>query len=337
MFVRVNASDVGPLLGMLGDTRKKETIQKIYARLRGVFNEEPIPFANPTEILLSTLDLGPQDLSVVCDNKEMVESLQDRLVTLVDSLSNDLTTQLDESDIDKVISVYGSTMKLSNNIASLSDTERGPAFVFIRSLCKKPFGKVYSIRHTVDEIRKKHQETGKIVHQSISKIVQPIVDSDDPNAVESCESVFDGVDESCLREIKSEVSKKRGSRLEHGNLNSYESRNNKAVSNRNTVTKTMKITSDGLSVLISGKIDGSHDDMLVESKNRQSARTFGKGLKPYDRAQLVLYMKMFNKKKGVLVENWGDESAQYEVEYDPEEWDTLKSDILRVVGDNIVV
>ena len=82
------------------------------------------------------------------------------------------------------------------------------------------------------------------------------------------------------------------------------------------------------SISLVGRVDGIHADTIIESKNRQSKRTFGRGLTNYDRIQLVVYMAMFKYTKAKLIETFEGQQNDYDLDFKKEEWDTIQTKII---------
>lgn len=114
------------------------------------------------------------------------------------------------------------------------------------------------------------------------------------------------------------VQKKRGRDEEDEVLNDAELRMDTKIQQRNTEIGSLLFDN----YRICGKVDGIMDDCIVEVKTRK--RWFGQPPE-YDIIQLRVYLKMFNKLRGLLIEENRDLQKRRETKIDntKEDWDVI--------------
>ena len=100
---------------------------------------------------------------------------------------------------------------------------------------------------------------------------------------------------------------------------------------------TMKITED---VTLVGYIDGRKEDRIVEIKNRQN-RLFNKVPK-YEWVQCQVYMKLTGIPKCTLIEQYGEKSNSFDLEFSDTSWEVdilprLREFAWELVENNIII
>lgn len=110
---------------------------------------------------------------------------------------------------------------------------------------------------------------------------------------------------------------------------------NKVCKNSNMTIKTcQKFTTskepicnvNGMEIYVGGKHDGLTDDgNIVEIKNRMKGFL---GIPIYDKVQIHAYMFIYETRHAILIENYLDETRQYEIEFDDIFWEQIKSNLM---------
>ena len=130
------------------------------------------------------------------------------------------------------------------------------------------------------------------------------------------------------KEIRSRVNMARGVKLENVSLDQLELEHGISVSKRNS--KLYKYECEKFK--LSGKIDGYDDknECVIEIKNRVK---FVKNPPHYDMIQCVIYMKLTNSKKCLLVECFPDKSTrQTLIEWNQNEYEGIHENLCDLVN-----
>ena len=120
--------------------------------------------------------------------------------------------------------------------------------------------------------------------------------------------------------IKQDLQMRRGNIKENKNLDKIQSKQNIAITKRNSCMYTKPLYScEDYTILLRGKIDGQTDDTIIESKNRTN-RLFYE-LRPYERVQLESYMFLTGMKKAILTEHYNKTENCIEYTHNKDFWD----------------
>ena len=129
------------------------------------------------------------------------------------------------------------------------------------------------------------------------------------------------------KEMRSRVNMARGTKLEHLSLDQLELQHGIKVSKRNS--KLYKY--ECKEFILSGKIDGFDEEnvCVIEVKNRVK---YVENPPHYDMIQCVIYMKLTNSKKCLLVESFPDKAMrQTLLEWNQEEYDEIHENLCDLV------
>ena len=173
--------------------------------------------------------------------------------------------------------------------------------------------------------------------------IQTIVNQKVADGYKNKEATFDIIKNICrdipkesLKQIKivsdatSEVIKQRGIVLEETSTNVLETKTGVAIRNRNS--KCYVYYLPNTSALIAGRVDGLQgDDTVVETKTR---RRFWKSPPEYDIIQLRCYMKLTNRRMGILNECFPDGTSRATtIEWSDSIWNEIQSALTNVIKD----
>jgi hypothetical protein len=123
-----------------------------------------------------------------------------------------------------------------------------------------------------------------------------------------------------VQSVKS-INTLRGQKLEEKSTDAYQEKSGTDVKFRNS---KCYIYTKG-SWLIAGRVDGLTDDAVVETKTR---RRFWKSPPEYDIIQLRCYMKLCNKKVGILNEQFPDNTSKVtRIEWSDTIWESIEESI----------
>ena len=122
--------------------------------------------------------------------------------------------------------------------------------------------------------------------------------------------------------LEKSVYKTRGKIEEDTRLSKY----NPEINERNTETRIYKTEE----YTISGKRDGKLGDTIIELKTRKN---WFKIPPKYDIIQLIVYMKIFNEKNGILIEQKQDNTLKREtkIEFNELKWNKIHKKLLKVI------
>jgi hypothetical protein len=178
--------------------------------------------------------------------------------------------------------------------------------------------------------------------QDLKKVIAEVSDDKTPakidsyiddqiSAIMSNMKIHDQEDDKLARrvqkEMRSRVNMARGTKLEHLSLDQLELEHGIRVTQRNS--KLYKY--ECKEFILSGKIDGYDADnfCVIEIKNRVK---FIENAPRYDMIQCVIYMKLTNSKKCLLVESFPDKTMrQTLVEWKQEEYDEIHESLCDLV------
>ena len=122
------------------------------------------------------------------------------------------------------------------------------------------------------------------------------------------------VDEVCrIKDICDNiVNKQRGKILEENVITAYEKKCQTNLEHKNDKTKYCRISG----VSIGGRVDAydTGNQEVIEIKNRMYKFL---GVRPYDKCQLEIYMKLFGAKKARLIEKFDNETREHTYDHDP--------------------
>ena len=123
--------------------------------------------------------------------------------------------------------------------------------------------------------------------------------------------------------------KERGTRTEEESTNKLETSSGVAIHSRNSKCYVYYVPSSN--IMIAGRTDGLQgDDTVVETKTR---RRFWKSPPEYDIIQLRCYMKLTNRKLGILNECFPDGSNRLtKIEWSDAIWSEIESGLIENVG-----
>ncbi len=123
--------------------------------------------------------------------------------------------------------------------------------------------------------------------------------------------------------------KERGTRIEEQSTNKLEVSTGVAIHSRNAKCYVYAIPSSN--IVIAGRTDGLQgEDTVIETKTR---RRFWKSPPEYDIIQLRCYMKLTNRKLGVLNECFPDGSNRVtKIEWSDSIWSEIENGLIEKVG-----
>jgi hypothetical protein len=123
--------------------------------------------------------------------------------------------------------------------------------------------------------------------------------------------------------------KERGTRIEEQSTNKLEISTGVAIHSRNAKCYVYAIPSSN--IVIAGRTDGLQgEDTVIETKTR---RRFWKSPPEYDIIQLRCYMKLTNRKLGVLNECFPDGSNRVtKIEWSDSIWSEIENGLIEKVG-----
>lgn len=121
--------------------------------------------------------------------------------------------------------------------------------------------------------------------------------------------------------IKTEI----GKRNENIGLDKYEKKEKIKVTNRNQQIYYCNLHFINETLKIGGKIDGVHEDKIVEHKQRLN-RLFDK-IPIYEQWQLMLYMYITGTKKSILVQSFKNEQKTIEFNWSDKFFEEIKENI----------
>jgi hypothetical protein len=123
--------------------------------------------------------------------------------------------------------------------------------------------------------------------------------------------------------------KERGTRIEEESTNKLEAASGVAIHSRNAKCYMYAIPSSN--IVIAGRTDGLQgEDTVVETKTR---RRFWKSPPEYDIIQLRCYMKLTNRKLGVLNECFPDGTNRLtKIEWSDSVWSEIERQLMEKVG-----
>jgi hypothetical protein len=126
--------------------------------------------------------------------------------------------------------------------------------------------------------------------------------------------------------------KERGTRIEEQSTNKLEVSTGVAIHSRNAKCYVYTIPSSN--IVIAGRTDGLQgEDTVIETKTR---RRFWKSPPEYDIIQLRCYMKLTNRKLGVLNECFPDGSNRVtKIEWSDSIWSEIENGLIEKVGRDV--
>ena len=126
--------------------------------------------------------------------------------------------------------------------------------------------------------------------------------------------------------------KERGTRIEEQSTNKLEISTGVAIHSRNAKCYVYAIPSSN--IVIAGRTDGLQgEDTVIETKTR---RRFWKSPPEYDIIQLRCYMKLTNRKLGVLNECFPDGSNRVtKIEWSDSIWSEIENGLIEKVGRDV--
>jgi len=131
--------------------------------------------------------------------------------------------------------------------------------------------------------------------------------------------------------LRGRIHTTRGTRRETQGLDRLEADRGEAVTDRNAKGFSKRYSMvGGTAFTLYGKIDGVQGDEVVEHKDRQN-RLFGRLIRR-ERIQLLVYLALTNRTKGVLVETYGKEQRRYPLVFNTDEWEPLLERIKAAVA-----
>lgn len=101
---------------------------------------------------------------------------------------------------------------------------------------------------------------------------------------------------------------------------------------KDSKARFLSVRGEPYSGFVIGYIDGfdPRQRKVIELKHR--SRGLFKELRPYEKVQCFVYMKMCNVKHATLIETYGSEQLEYEIEWDDRFWSKILRDLAIVVG-----
>jgi hypothetical protein len=122
--------------------------------------------------------------------------------------------------------------------------------------------------------------------------------------------------------------KERGVRTEQESTNTFEASSGVTIHSRNAMCYVYSIPSSN--IVIAGRTDGLQgEDTVVETKTR---RRFWKSPPEYDIVQLRCYMKLTNRKIGILNECFPDKSNRItKIEHSDSIWSEIESELTKTI------
>jgi hypothetical protein len=126
--------------------------------------------------------------------------------------------------------------------------------------------------------------------------------------------------------------KERGTRIEEQSTNKLEVSTGVAIHSRNAKCYVYAIPSSN--IVIAGRTDGLQgEDTVIETKTR---RRFWKSPPEYDIIQLRCYMKLTNRKLGILNECFPDGSNRVtKIEWSDSIWSEIENGLIEKVGRDV--
>jgi hypothetical protein len=132
--------------------------------------------------------------------------------------------------------------------------------------------------------------------------------------------------------VTSEINKGIGVSLENKSIDLFERKSHQAVVERNTNSCTKMIPYNYGTLVLYGKVDGLQgDDTVVEVKQRVN-RLFGQ-LVQRERIQLMVYMYLTGRSRGVLVETFEGKQNSYPVQFNLNDWTDIQTEIINQIND----
>ena len=322
-MIKIWASEVSSLIGYCGPKAREETIEKIKCRNENKPKPLPKTFRNPSE---STFNSGFIKKADVTKIKNLVEQKKATTETLNNNYTKARKQIEDSTKTKDLLASIGVQENDTNLIEKVIKNEKSKEIISPEI--------IHEIQNNYNKIEKIELETSELINTNVKEKTEELIKTSDPvDVTEKLNEITKNCDSEFKKDITSCISKERGNHFEKQNLDAYEKRTDTEVNNRNTISRCLKIElSKDKKMLLIGKIDGTSEDILIESKNRQSEKTFGRGLTKYDSVQLTVYMKMFNFKNSKLIENYGDLQGEYELEYNDEEWTNIKNKLIATVN-----
>jgi hypothetical protein len=127
--------------------------------------------------------------------------------------------------------------------------------------------------------------------------------------------------------------KERGTRIEEASTNKLEASTGVQIHSRNA--KCYVYCIPGSSIVIAGRTDGLQgEDTVIETKTR---RRFWKSPPEYDLIQLRCYMKLTNRKVGMLNECFPDGSNRVtKVEWSDSLWSEIENKLATYINENLL-
>ena len=131
--------------------------------------------------------------------------------------------------------------------------------------------------------------------------------------------------------LENETRKRAGNVHENHHLDKL----NIDVKNRNTkIYKSQLYDSDQFQIFIKGKIDGSADDCIVETKNHRN-KLFNY-VPVYEKIQVHCYIVLTGMKKCLHVENYKDETNETMIYFDNNFWDSCITELVNYISTHII-
>ena len=138
--------------------------------------------------------------------------------------------------------------------------------------------------------------------------------------IEKCllESIKGGGASKIKEDVITDVSTGRGIHFEKRNIRSF-SKN--ATFGSTEMTFANVFICEQYKLRIGGKIDAIEDDLIIETKKRRH-KLFGR-VRDYEKTQLMAYLHIFQKKRGMLIENFDGEQNKFELNWDENYWNQI--------------
>jgi uncharacterized protein YutD len=171
----------------------------------------------------------------------------------------------------------------------------------------------------VDEIKKEALEAEKKAQQS-----KQIAKQTSEKAIEKKE-----IANNIKKVVTQEIQTSRGQLRENEDLIKVQKKT--PTIKRDSKARFLSIRGEPYSGFVIGFIDGFDPQQrkVIELKHR--SRGLFKELRPYEKVQCFVYMKMCNVKRAVLIETFESEQMEHEIEWDERFWNKILRDLTLVV------
>ncbi len=171
----------------------------------------------------------------------------------------------------------------------------------------------------VDEIKKEALQAEKKAQQS-----KQIAKQTSEKAIEKKE-----IANNIKKVVTEEIQTSRGQLRENEDLIKVQKKT--PTIKRDSKARFLSIRGEPYSGFVIGFIDGFDPQQrkVIELKHR--CRGLFKELRPYEKVQCFVYMKMCNVKRAVLIETFESEQMEHEIEWDERFWNKILRDLTLVV------